>query len=147
MDNSNEFTIPGRYEHVADVCAFVVAGAEEAGFGVDELFRIELACDEACTNIIEHAYGGENEGDIRITWQMDEYTFTITMIDDGRPFDPQEVPPPEIPANPDDLDELKIGGLGIYFMRNLMDEVRFSRDAVQGNRVVMIKYRSRNENK
>lgn len=147
MAQSSELSIPGRLERIRDACAFVVSGAEVAGFSVDELFRIELACDEACTNIIEHAYGGENAGDIRITWRIDDRSFTITMSDDGRPFDPDEVPPPEVPADPADLDGLKIGGLGIYFMRKLMDEVEFSRDDHRGNTLVMIKYRSSNERK
>lgn len=147
MAQSSEFTIPGRLERISDACAFVVSGAEVAGFSIDELFRIELACDEACTNIIEHAYDGDNVGDIQITWRIDERSFTITMVDDGRPFDPDEVPPPNVPTDPDDLNGLKIGGLGIFFMRKLMDEVQFSRDDYRGNTLVMVKYRSTNEQK
>ncbi|MFN2189149.1 MAG: ATP-binding protein [Candidatus Promineifilaceae bacterium] len=147
MPQSSAHTIPGRYASIGDACAFVVAGAEQAGFSVDELFRIELACDEACTNIIEHAYGGENVGEIRITWRIEANTFTITMVDDGPPFDPDDVPPPEVPGDKSDLNGLKIGGLGIYFMRNLMDEVQFTRDEHQGNTLVMVKYRSSNESK
>jgi anti-sigma regulatory factor (Ser/Thr protein kinase) len=147
MAQSSEFTIPGRLERIGDACAFVIAGAEGAGFSIDELFRIELACDEACTNIIEHAYGGDDVGEIRIRWVIDERTFTITMSDDGPPFDPDEVPPPEVPTDPGNLNGLKIGGLGIYFMRNLMDEVDFSRGDHRGNTLVMVKYRSSNERK
>ncbi|HET6444187.1 MAG TPA: ATP-binding protein [candidate division Zixibacteria bacterium] len=147
MAQSSDFTIPGRLGNISDACAFVVSGAEQAGFSVDELFRIELACDEACTNIIEHAYGGDDVGVIRISWRIDDKTFTIIMNDDGPPFDPDEVPPPEIPADPDNLDGLKTGGLGIYFMRNLMDEVRFSRDEQKGNTLVMVKHRPSNEHK
>jgi serine/threonine-protein kinase RsbW len=147
MAQSSEFSIPGRFESISDVCSFVVSGAEQAGFDIDELFQIELACDEACTNIIEHAYSGGEDGEIVVTWRFDDMAFTIIMSDDGRPFDPDEVPPPEIPEDPDDLNGLQIGGLGIYFMRNLMDEVHFSRDDIQGNRLVMVKYRSTNEHK
>ena len=147
MAQSSEFSIPGQLDRISDACAFVVSGAEQAGFSIDELFRIELACDEACTNIIEHAYGGEAAGDIRITWRIDDKTFIITMSDDGQPFDPDEVPPPEVPADRNDLNGLKIGGLGIYFMRSLMDEVQFSRDDRRGNTLVMVKNRSSNEKK
>ena len=147
MPQSSDYTIPGRFGSIGDACAFVVAGAEQAGFSVDELFKIELACDEACTNIIEHAYGGENVGEIRITWLIEEKAFTITMVDDGLPFNPNDVPPPEVPNDKSDLDGLKIGGLGIYFMRNLMDEVHFSRDDHQGNTLVMVKYRASREKK
>ena len=136
------FSVPGRFDQVALVCQFVVAGAEKSGFGIDELFQIELACDEACTNVIEHAYGGEEKGDIRVTWQFSGGAFTITIVDDGRPFDPDEIPAPKVPADPNDLDDLQIGGLGIHFMRKLMDEVQFHMDDRQGNRLIMIKYLS-----
>ena len=139
---THAFSVPGRFDQVAIVCQFVVAGAEESGFGIDELFQIELACDEACTNVIEHAYGGEEKGDIRVTWQFSASAFTITIVDDGRPFDPDEVPTPRVPANPNDLDDLQIGGLGIHFMRKLMDEVHFHINDKQGNRLVMVKYLS-----
>lgn len=145
MPKSSEFSIPGRFESISDACAFVISGAEQAGFSVDDLFRIELACDEACTNIIEHAYGGENVGEIRVTWHYDMKSFTITMVDDGRPFDPDEVPPPQVPADPKDLNGIRIGGLGIYFMRNLMDEVHFTQDEEKGNTLVMVKYLSSNK--
>jgi serine/threonine-protein kinase RsbW len=134
------FSVPGRYDQVAVVCQFVVAGAEESGFGIDEIFQIELACDEACTNIIEHAYGGEEKGDIQVTWAYSEGSFTITIVDEGRPFDPGEVPEPRVPTNPDDINNLQIGGLGIHFMRKLMDEVHFQTDDIRGNRLVMVKY-------
>ena len=140
---THAFSVPGRYDQVAIVCQFVVAGAEESGFGIDEIFQIELACDEACTNVIEHAYGGEEKGEILVTWQFSEGAFKITIVDEGRPFDAGEVPKPQVPANPDDLDNLQIGGLGIHFMRKLMDEVHFQMDDKQGNRLVMVKYLSR----
>jgi serine/threonine-protein kinase RsbW len=139
---THAFSVPGRYDQVAIVCQFVVAGAEKSGFGIDEIFQIELACDEACTNVIEHAYGGEEKGDILVTWDFSAGAFTITIVDEGRPFDPDEVPKPKIPVNADDLEELQIGGLGIHFMRKLMDEVHFHMDNKQGNRLVMVKYLS-----
>jgi serine/threonine-protein kinase RsbW len=139
---THAFSVPGRYDQVAIVCQFVVAGAEKSGFGIDEIFQIELACDEACTNVIEHAYGGEERGDILVTWDFSAGAFTITIVDEGRPFDPDEVPKPKIPVNADDLDDLQIGGLGIHFMRKLMDEVHFHMDDKRGNRLVMVKYLS-----
>lgn len=137
---THEFTIPGRYDRIIDVCQFVVKGAKQVGFSPDELFKLELACDEACTNIIEHAYGAENLGEIRVTWKFADNAFSITITDDAQPFYPQDIPEPNLDAGPDDIDELKIGGLGIHFMRNLMDEVHFSIDGERGNRLVMIKY-------
>jgi len=141
---TQEVTIPGRYDRVIDVCNFVVAGARQVGFGEDELFRIELACDEACTNVIEHAYGGEDQGSIRVIWEFAQGAFRIIIYDYGRYFDPDTLPEPNIPKSPDDIDQLKIGGLGIHFMRSLMDEVRFESDQGAGNKLIMVKFLSEN---
>lgn len=140
MGSRHELTVPGRFDRVGEICEFVAFGAKEAGFDSDEIFRIELACDEACTNIIQHAYGGEDGGVIRVEWNVSENAFLITMYDDGRPFDPDEIPPPNVPQDPDDLDDLKIGGLGIHFMRKLMDDVEFHVEGETGNKLTMIKY-------
>ena len=140
MGKKQPFTVPGRYDRIKELCAFVVAGAQEVGFDDDELFRIELACDEACTNIIQHAYGGEETGDIEATWQFIQGKFVITLHDNGMPFDVDEVPMPNLPADKDDINNLQIGGLGIHFMKKLMDEVRFSIDNNHGNTLIMIKY-------
>ncbi len=137
---TNRFSIPGRFDRIIDVCQFVVAGAEQAGFGLDELFKIELACDEACTNVIEHAYGEEDVGEIRVSYHFAEGAFTIIIDDDGEPFNPQDIPEPKVPASPEDIDNLKIGGLGIHFMRNLMDDVQFLLHNNHGNRLIMVKY-------
>jgi len=114
-------------------------GASQAGFDDDDIFRIELACDEACTNVIQHAYGSEDVGDIWVTWQYGEDDFIITIRDEGQSFNPQNVPTPSVPAESKELEDLKIGGLGMHFMRTLMDEVRFFFDDKQGNEVVMVK--------
>jgi serine/threonine-protein kinase RsbW len=137
--NTTNFTIPGRYDRISEVCDFVAAGAAEVGFSADEVFRIQLACDEACTNIIEHAYGDEGLGDIHIHWERTPDSFIVTIRDHGQPFNPDGVPPPNVPDDPDDIDELRIGGLGIHFMRTLMDEVHFN-FADGGNRLVMVKH-------
>ena len=59
-------------------------------------------------------------------------------------FDPDSVPEPNNPASPDDIDQLKIGGLGIHFMRSLMDDIQFESSAGGGNKLGMVKYLSEN---
>lgn len=126
-------SVPGRYEEIKHICQFVADGAEEAGLDEAAIFHVELACDEACTNIIEHAYGGEDVGDILISWQVTGDSFTVTIHDNGHAFDPREVPAPP------PLENLKEGGLGLHFMRTLMDDVRFAFDEENGNTLVMVK--------
>ena len=62
--------------------------------------------------------------------------FIVTIRDRGKPFDPSSVPPPDLEA---DLDKRRVGGLGIYFMRKLMDEVNYTTDADKGNELTMRK--------
>ena len=138
MGNPHTLTVPGRYDQIQPICNFVAQAAEEAGFDDDAVFHVQLACDEACTNVIEHSYGAENVGDITVSCQVQSNDFTIMIRDHGRPFDPDDIPHPRVPTSSNELDQLKVGGLGIHFMRKLMDEVRFMFDQ-QGNTLVMIK--------
>ncbi len=131
--------IPGRYDRIQQACQFVAAGAAEAGLDDTAVFHVELACDEACTNVIEHAYGMEEAGNIRISWEVQANRFVITIQDNGRAFDPDEVPvPPTDEAVDGPSGFPRVGGLGVHFMRKLMDEVRYKFDA-GGNTLVLVK--------
>ncbi len=142
MGNKNTLTISGHYDHVKQVCEFVAAAAQQAGLDDNTVFQVELACDEACTNIIEHAYGGDGKGSITAIWEANPQSFTITLHDNGRRFNPDAVEDPAFvkPNTNPDPDELKVGGLGIHFMRNLMDEIHYEFDKKQGNTLIMVKY-------
>lgn len=114
-------------------------GAAQSGLDQTAVFHIELACDEACTNVIEHAYGGENKGEITVSWQMEDRSFIINIHDNGRSFNPDAVPTPTLPPDAGEPENVKVGGLGIHFMRQLMDEVRFEFDDESGNTLTLIK--------
>jgi anti-sigma regulatory factor (Ser/Thr protein kinase) len=141
MSNKHALTISGQYEHIKQICEFISVGAEQAGLDEHSIFQVELACDEACTNIIEHAYGGEGKGNITATWETTPHTFTITLHDNGRGFNPKAVADPAFvkPDTNPDPEELKVGGLGIHFMRNLMDDIQYQFDETQGNTLIMVK--------
>ena len=145
MGVKHVLTVPGRYEEIQKICQFVAEGAAASGLDETAIFHIELACDEACTNIIEHAYGGEDKGEININWQLKDAAFTVTFHDNGRSFNPEAVPEPALPpttldsASPADIDKVKVGGLGIHFMRQLMDDVQFHFDQEDGNTLILVK--------
>lgn len=144
MSNEEVLTVSGRYKEIKRICEFVAAGAAQAGFDENTIFHLELCCDEASTNIIEHAYGEEGVGDIVISYRVSDDEFTIVMRDKGEAFDPGAVPPPPAVANndtsPEELtSQLRIGGLGLHFIRNLMDEVHFNTDQRRGNELIMVK--------
>lgn len=145
MTAEQSLTIPGRYDAVRTLCQFIADGAKEAGLDDDTVYHLELCCDEASTNIIEHAYGGESVGNIVGTFAYSDSTFTITLKDTGSPFEPETVAPPALPDDVNNLsgedlnEQLKIGGLGLHFIRQLMDSVTFSFDPEEGNTLVMVK--------
>ena len=130
-----ELTVPGRLENLATICEFVGQAAQQAGASKRAIFDIKLAVDKACTNIIEHAYGGDG-GEICLRCECDGDNFEVVIQDHGRPFDPQAVPKPDVQA---ELDRRQEGGLGLHFMRCLMDEVHFRFDH-QRNELRMVKH-------
>jgi anti-sigma regulatory factor (Ser/Thr protein kinase) len=107
------------------------------------MLEVQTAVDEACTNIIKYAYSGQN-GTITVTCDRQNNDFVVTIRDWGKPFDPESVSLPDLEA---DLDERKTGGLGIYLMKKLMDDVSYSFDARNGNTLVMRKRLIREEPK
>jgi serine/threonine-protein kinase RsbW len=127
---------PGNYKTLATISQFIVEQAEKAGFSPNDIYAIQTAVDEACSNIIDHAYGGENIGEIEIKVKQFEDKLKITLIDKGEPFVPEDVPEPDITSP---LEIRKERGLGIFFMRNLMDKVVFKFSHTNGNTLTLIK--------
>lgn len=105
-------------------------------------YKVETAVDEACSNIIEHAYGGENIGVIVCSCIIETDCLIIELKDTGKPFNPAAVPQPDTSAP---LDERQGNGLGLFFMRQMMDEVQFHFDPETGNVVRMVKYKREGE--
>ena len=131
-------TFPASFEFLDEIREFVAQVAREGGFTEKEIYSLQLAADEAASNIIEHAYEGVSDADLDITCDVYGDTLTITMRDTGIPFDPSSVKPPNLKA---DLSERQIGGLGLYLMRKLMDEVHYESNSKTGNLLTMIKHR------
>ncbi|MDO9087749.1 MAG: ATP-binding protein [Anaerolineaceae bacterium] len=115
-------TFPGSYSSLIKIGDFVTQAARSLGFDGFELYKIETAVDEACSNIIEHAYGQENVGEIEVTVLTDPEKITITLTDFGLPFNPKNVKKPNLSSKLKDRDD---HGLGIYMMKQWMDVVNF----------------------
>jgi len=116
-------TLTAQFENLDRVRDFVAESAEECGLEPAAVYAVQLAVDEAFTNIIEHAYGGESNEKIEGTCQIVGEDLEVTLMDCGKPFDPSLVPGPHLDA---ELEEREVGGLGLYFIFQLMDEVHFS---------------------
>ena len=131
-------TFPASFDVLDDIREFIAQTAREGGFNEKEIYSLQLAADEAASNIIEHAYEGDTDGEIDVACDMSCDTLTIVMRDAGRTFNPSNVKLPNLKA---DLSERQIGGLGLYLMRKLMDEVHYISNPKTGNVLTMIKRR------
>ena len=125
-----------KFEFLDEIREFVGAIARTGGFGDKDVYNIQLAADEAASNIIEHAYEGVSNGLLELSCGVKGNIITIILVDHGESFDPSEIPLPDLKA---DLSERKIGGLGIFLMRKLMDEVHYEAKPNKNNVLTMIK--------
>jgi serine/threonine-protein kinase RsbW len=132
------YTFPARFEFLDEIRDLVARVAREGGFSDKLIYSLQLAADEAASNIIEHAYEGVSDASIYLTCNMQGENIVITMRDHGKPFDPSVVREPDLKA---DLSERQIGGLGIYLMRKLMDSVHYESNPKTGNLLTLIKRR------
>jgi len=137
-ETGKEYTlkIPGRTNNLERIRTFVSGVARKAGFSEADVNKIELAVDEACSNVIEHAYANDAGKDIDIAVRTDCRKLTVIVTDHGRSFHFNGVPMPDMKQY---LAELRIGGLGIYLMKMLMDEVEYRSESGR-NEVRMAKY-------
>lgn len=131
----NKFS--GKLDCLAEISTYIVQAAQKAGLDESQVYEVQLAVDEAATNIIEHAYCHAQDGIIQCSCEILPNGLKVILVDQGDPFDPDEVPEPVFTT---DIEEVKPRGLGLYLMRKVMDEVRFDFSAKRGNTLTMVKY-------
>jgi len=129
-------TFPGNFKSLELISEFIITQAQHAGFEPKDVYAIQTAVDEACSNIIDHAYGGEDLGTIVIKTNETDRALRIILKDKGKEFDPDDVPKPDIDSP---LEIRKERGLGIFFMRKLMDQVIFEFSKEKGNKLTLVK--------
>ncbi len=127
---------PAQFEVLEAIREFVAEAARQACMDEKDVYNVQLAADEAASNIIEHAYAGIPDGQIEISTLINPESLVISMRDQGKRFDPSEVADPDLEAA---LEDRAAGGLGLFFMRKLMDEVRFEWRPETGNLLTMVK--------
>ena len=135
-DKGNELRVKSQTENLSLIRDFVSEKALDAGLPVAAVEKIMLAVDEACTNIIKHAYKSSPEGEILLNVDYDDEKFTITIIDYGKSFNPANIPQPDLQKY---YREHKVGGLGIYLMKSLMDDVKYTSIPGKYNQVLLSK--------
>lgn len=126
--------VPAQLTYVRLVIEVTTQIAQEADLDEHSVAHCHVAVDEACTNIIRHAYEGHADGIIEVRLEARPGMCIIVLTDYGEPYDPEQVAPPRLGKS------LGSGGLGLYFMQTLMDEVSYT-PSESGNRLVMVKRR------
>jgi len=125
-------TVAATTRHLALVREFIARYARSYGLSQDTIQNIRLAVDEAFTNIVKHAYGGDEHKNITVEVGLENGAFRVALIDLGRPFNPATYREPDIPGR---IQNGKRGGVGIYLIRQLMDSVDYQRS---GDRNIII---------
>ena len=129
LDGNLQLRIPSRAEWVS-VARLAVAGiAHRIDASIDEVEDLKLAVAEACTNCIQHAQGND---EVLVTFEISGRRITVVVEDGGKGFDGRAL-------TPEPLGEPKVGGLGVFLIRSLMDEVDYDFDPLTGTKLTMSK--------
>lgn len=138
MLKSSRRLFAGRYDSLNEIREFIAEAAQEAGLDPQGVYAMQLAVDEACCNIIDHAYGGEDRGLIDCQVDVRSDGLMVTLIDQGRSFDPAKIPPPEI-GKP--LKEVKPRGVGLFLIKKMVDKLEYHASTGQGNVMHLFKHK------
>lgn len=134
--NKLELIVEGKLENLTTIGDFITRALNQLGIE-KELFQVQVAVDEACTNIIQHAYSGGSDKPIEIYCSMSNKSLIIEIRDWGESFDPESVPSPDTDS---ELSERQLGGLGLFLMKQMMDEVNYVFYPRKYNKLIMIKH-------
>ncbi|HDS08851.1 MAG TPA: ATP-binding protein [Firmicutes bacterium] len=120
-----EITSPAKLENLEQLHNFVRDRLSETGFAKKDMNQILVAAEEAIINVLSYAYP-ESEGEIKVICEDTPESFTIILKDTGIPFNPLSLPEPDVKLP---IQDRKIGGLGIFMIKQIMDDVKYDREA------------------
>jgi len=132
MSDSLCLSVPSKPEYVSVVRLTASAIAGRMGFNIEQIEDIKVAIAEACTNVIKHGVC-EKKDNYLIDFDVDEEKMIIIIKDQGNGFCSQEICEPDLTCP-------REGGLGIFIIKSLMDEVEIKSAIGNGTTIRMIKY-------
>ena len=132
-----QLKMPSQSDNLSIIRDVVAKIASRMGFDSDEASKIELAVDEACTNVIKHAYANNSDQMIEISIKIDQEKLIIIVADNGKGFNPDKIKLPDLNES---IKKGRQGGLGLCLIKALMDKVEFEIKPGSKNQVKMIKY-------
>lgn len=104
----------------------LTAFGERHDLGQELLLEVNVVLEEILTNIISNAYEDSQQHEIHIRIRLDQGELTAEVEDDGRPFDPTNIPPPDFQQP---LEERRVGGWGFHLVRAMTDGLEYRREA------------------
>ena len=128
--------VPSSTENLSMIRDFVKSIGTQSGLGDLEVAQLELAVDEACSNVMEHAYNADSTQDVSIRATVDDTSLQIDVIDTGKGFDPETVEQVNLK---DLISARRTGGLGMRLMKSFMDEVHYQMVPGVKNELKMVK--------
>ncbi|SFI19965.1 serine/threonine-protein kinase RsbW [Tindallia magadiensis] len=126
-----EISIPHRAEYVSLIRLTVASIANRMGFDIEDIEDIKVALSEACSNAIMHG-GCPKDDNFIVQFLLEKASLTISVSDFGKGYQKESIPEPN-------TEELREGGLGIFIIKSLMDDVHIDSGNNQGTSIRMIK--------
>jgi serine/threonine-protein kinase RsbW len=130
--------IPASAEYLDIVRLSLYGVATKLGFSYEDIEDLKVAVSEACNNAILHGEPQTGNGQIAISYESGEGFLKVKVKDDGAGYEPHDQNRQTAPYAGDSLSRLQTGGLGMYLMEALMDEVVV--DTKDGTEVTLVKY-------
>ena len=129
--------VPAEESGILRLMAFTDEVEHRLPLSFDQSYLMRLVVEEIATNIVKYGYAKGAPGVIQLRCSCENDVLRVVIRDQGNPFDPRIAPDPEMS---DDLASRKIGGLGIYLVREFADNLSYHHDVVSGwNELVVVK--------
>jgi serine/threonine-protein kinase RsbW len=137
MEKTFSLHVPSSTENLSMIRDFVKSIGAQSGMDEMDVAKLELAVDEACSNVMEHAYNADATQEVSIRATVDGRSVQIEVIDTGKGFDPAAVEQSKLE---DLISAKRTGGLGMRLMKSFMDEVHYEMLPGVKNELKMVKY-------
>jgi anti-sigma regulatory factor (Ser/Thr protein kinase) len=116
--------LPPKLESLEPITSFVLSGIEQSDLPEETALQIELVLEELLVNVVSYAYP-DGEGSVEVGYSIDGDGFCLSIKDWGIPFNPLSAKDPNLS---EDISERKVGGLGIFFVKEMASELAYSRE-------------------
>jgi serine/threonine-protein kinase RsbW len=134
-ETTHQITLSAELESLPKFRDLIKTASQNSGLSQQDIFDMQLAVDEICTNIIMHGYAEMDPGSIILVVEAGSGGLKVSITDFGHPFEPTEPPAPNTEAT---LEEREVGGLGLFFVFTSVDQLNYESSAT-GNVTTLVK--------